>query len=166
MNPRPPGCSTEGVAPLHTAPPVPVKRHQCRCCATSAGVFALLDPDPATQINTDPDPKPRYKQCSRSAWICNEIFYFDLLDLIFFTLILIPTVRFQTGFCTQVGAISRTPAISIAANHFADKMRNKNIFSISAYWLANNRRKKLPERPSKANWSSLTNKNVKYAPVQ
>ena len=23
-------CSTEGVAPLHTAPPVPVLRHQCR----------------------------------------------------------------------------------------------------------------------------------------
>jgi hypothetical protein len=31
LNPRPPGCSTEGVAPLHTAPPVPVH------CATSAG---------------------------------------------------------------------------------------------------------------------------------
>ncbi len=37
-------CSTEGVAPLHTAPPVPVTappvpvlRHQCRYCATSAG---------------------------------------------------------------------------------------------------------------------------------
>jgi hypothetical protein len=24
LNPRPPGCSTEGVAPLHTAPLVPV----------------------------------------------------------------------------------------------------------------------------------------------
>ncbi len=30
-------CSTEGAAPLHTAPPVPVLRHQCRYCATSAG---------------------------------------------------------------------------------------------------------------------------------
>jgi hypothetical protein len=48
-------------------------------------IFSLLDPDPApeTQKNADPDPKPRYKQCSRSAWICNEIYYFDLLDRIF-----------------------------------------------------------------------------------
>jgi hypothetical protein len=30
-------CSTEGVAPLHTAPPVPVLRHQCQYCATNAG---------------------------------------------------------------------------------------------------------------------------------
>ena len=37
LNPRPPGCSTEGVAPLHTAPPVPVN------CATSAGPFLVLE---------------------------------------------------------------------------------------------------------------------------
>jgi hypothetical protein len=59
LNPQPPGCSTEGVAPLHTAPPVPV-------CATSAGkappeitlVSAILKAVLWIRIgfNRDPDP--------------------------------------------------------------------------------------------------------------
>jgi hypothetical protein len=32
LNPRPPGCSTEGVAPLHTAPPVLLIYKKSFCC--------------------------------------------------------------------------------------------------------------------------------------
>ncbi len=48
MNPRPPGCSTEGVAPLHTAPLVPVH------CATSAGNCATSAGNCATSAGTAP----------------------------------------------------------------------------------------------------------------
>jgi hypothetical protein len=66
-------CSTEGVAPLHTAPPVPVTappvlvlHHQCRYCATSAGTAPPPVPVCATSAVTAP-PVP---VCATSAGDC------------------------------------------------------------------------------------------------
>jgi hypothetical protein len=43
LNPRPPGCSTEGVAPLHTAPPVPVRKlqHEVYCTERQEAFYVL-----------------------------------------------------------------------------------------------------------------------------
>jgi hypothetical protein len=96
-------------------------------------VFALLDPDLATQINADPDPKPRYKQCSRSAWICIDIKYFgsprpdsDNKKFNFLTLILVPKFSNRVLYPSRYsGCIKYNSRNKYSGNHFVDKTRHK-----------------------------------------